>query len=484
MKKLLIAFIAVALFSCSDDFLSTNPTEFVSSDRIGEIAEFDPSILDGFLTGVYATMYTPGTGGTTGHDDLGHKGMDIFTDMMSSDMVLAGLNYGWYRGVTDYTWLEDISNNRNYVPWRYYYRVIFQANAVIDALGGTDAVLESEASRWSMGQAKAMRAYGYFYLSQLLQTDYDPNEAILPIYLSVSANTPQAPMGEVMALIEDDLTEAIDYLDTFDRGGKFEVNKPVAQGLLAYAYAAQGKYAEALPLCQDIINNGGFTLVQDDEITGGFNEVTTPGWMWGANITPDIGLNLVSWWGKVDIFTYSYAWAGDPKTIDESLFNQMRPSDKRIAQWGNASYGPYVPSQKFWNPDRTIGGSSADNNTMDYIYMRVAEFHLLGAESAAKSGNEGMARTMLKNFVSTRVDDASYVDGLSGGALIGEISFQTRMELWGEGKSYLLMKRNDESRTRGSNHILLSGATIAHDEPRATFLIPQQESLNNPFITD
>lgn len=484
LKILLTIIIAAVFIGCGDDFLETTATETLTQDRVSEIAEFDPTILDGTLVGVYSTMYTPGTGGTTGHDDLGQKGYDIFTDMLASDMVLGGLNFGWYRGITDYTWLEVVSNNRNYIPWRYYYRVIFGANQVIDALGGTEVVPEAEGQRWAMGQAKALRAYAYFYLSQLYQTDYDPAEEILPIYTRVSENQPQAPMGEVMALIEDDLLTAVDYLEGFQRTGKFEINKYVAEGLLAYVYAAQGKYDLAYPLCTDILDNGGFSVVQGSEVTGGFNDVNTPGWMWGIDITAQQQLNLVSWWGKMDIFTYSYAWAGDPKNIDESLYNQMDASDMRRDQFGNASYGPYVPAGKFYNPDLTIGGSSSDFNEMDYLYMRVAEFHLLAAESALKSSSvsEATAREHLKDLVSLRVDDASYIDNLSGQALMDEISLQTRLELWGEGKTYLLMKRNDETRTRGNNHILLAGQTIAHDEPRVSFLVPQQELLNNPFI--
>ena len=46
-------------------------------------------------------MYTFGVGGTTGHDDFGQKGIDIYTDMLESDMVLAALNYGWYSPLHD-----------------------------------------------------------------------------------------------------------------------------------------------------------------------------------------------------------------------------------------------------------------------------------------------------------------------------------------------------------------------------------------------
>ena len=45
---------------------------------------------------------------------------------------------------------------------------------------------------------------------------------------------------------------------------------------------------------------GGYALMSSTEITGGFNEVSTPGWMWGVDLNDEIGLGLVSWWGQMD----------------------------------------------------------------------------------------------------------------------------------------------------------------------------------------
>jgi hypothetical protein len=76
----------------------------------------------------------------------------------------------------------------------------------------------------------------------------------------------------------------------------------------------------------------------------------------------------------------------------------------------------------------------------------------------------------------------AYVDGLSGQALKNEIYLQTRIELWGEGKSYLAMKRNKATITRGSNHLSNVGIPIPYNDNRLTLEIPQSEVQNNPFI--
>jgi hypothetical protein len=115
--------------------------------------------------------------------------------------------------------------------------------------------------------------------------------------------------------------------------------------------------------------------------------------------------------------------------------------------------------------------------------MRVAEMYLLNAEAAAKTGDEATARQTLKTLLEERVDDVSYVDNLSGQALENEIYLQTRIELWGEGKSYLAMKRNMATITRGENHLSQAGESIPYNDDRLTFEIPLSEIQNNPLIT-
>lgn len=492
MKNKLIALIGgvsfLALSGCGEDYLEVEPSQFLTQEQVQEAAENNPDVVAGSMSGIYTLMFQTGTGGDGGHDDFGQKGYDIFSDFLSSDLALTISSYGWYRTVTEYQSTTDFTFSENYMVWRYYYRIIRSANLVIDALGGNDAVPELEENLHIMGQAKAMRAYAYFYLTQFYQRDYNPSEEILPIYLvSDSPNVGKSTAQEVFNQIISDLNDAIDHLDTFNRAAKAEVNQNVAKGLLAYTYAAMGEYAQVKTLTEEIINSGEFTLVNSTEATGGFNDVATPGWMWGVDITTDNGLDLVSWWGQMDAFTYSYQWAGDRKVIDESLFSQIPSNDVRKSQFYDDPSSAYhlAPLNKFYHPGRTIGGQRVI--TTDYVYMRVAEMYLLHAEASAATGDEAAARQSLKTLLVERLENAGdelYVDALSGQALMDEIYLQTRIELWGEGKTYLALKRTDNSTFRGTNHLSSVGETLQSDDPKLTFLIPQSEIQNNPFIND
>lgn len=498
---------ALMVSGCKKDFLKTQPTSFVTPEQLGDAARQDPKLLDGSIAGLYTTMFTVGVGGTTRHDDFGQKGVDIYSDMLSSDMVLGALNYGWYAPITRYTATVDFTTNEDYIPWRYYYRQIFGANAIIDILGGTDAVPETDALKATMGQAKAMRAYGYFYLSQLYAPDYgDGSAKILPIYTSTDAtkaNQPKSTAKEVWDLMVSDLTTAITYLDGFQRTTKDQVDQNVAKGLLAYVLAARGTpddWNQVASLCQDIKDAYPKTTPEELVYNGsnlaeaGFNNVATPSWMWGVDITLAQGLDLISWWGQVDLFTYSYAWAGDPKTIDEGLYNEIKSDDIRKGQFDppnggeEADYGyspgdfDYMPLNKFYDPGRIDGGQR--QITTDLLYMRSDEFYLLYAEAEAYLGDDDVARQALSSYLSDRITDVSYIDALSGQALKDEIYLQTRIELWGEGKSYLAMKRDKATITLGANHLFFDGDSFKYDDPKLTFVIPQAEVTNNPNLNN
>src|SRR5690606_11049574 len=107
---------------------------------------------------------------------------------------------------------------------------------------------------------------------------------------------------------------------------------------------------------------------------------------------------------------------------------------------------PKHPINKFFAAHRTALMNNKEiagqrEVTADYVYMRLEEMYLLSAEALARLDRDGEAVARLKQLLAIRIPDVSYVDGLAGHALEDEIYLQTRIELWGEGKTYLAMKR-------------------------------------------
>ena len=495
-RSLIYSLVAASLISigCSDDFLDpVRNTNVITSEDIASNADFNPDLLAGGLNGIGSLLIDPAGITGTRHYDFGQKGIDIWLDMLSGDMALSANTYGWYRDTANLVSTVDFSREENSIIWRYYYKVIALSNNVINGFGGNDAVPTTPDARHIYGQAKAYRAYAYFYLTQIFQRSYNPSQPILPYNDGDDANISysKVPASQIYDLIERDLTDAIALLDDFNPSSKQQISKHVAKGLLAYTYAAMGNYVDAKILSDEIIDSGAYPMTTAGQLAypgagSGFNDVNTPSWMWGYDVTADMGHGLISWWGQMDLFTYSYQAAGDRKTIDASLYASIPSNDIRRTQFAASGGAIRMPINKFFAPARTVEGQR--DVVTDLVFMRVDEFYLLSAEAAAKSGDETSAKNRLKQLLTIRLGSAAnadaYVDPLSGNDLRNAIYFQTKVEMWGEGKSYLAMKRNQATVTRGSNHVFRAGQSFIHDSDEMSYQIPQLEMDNNSLITD
>ncbi len=514
MKNKIIALLLMLVFgvACTEDFLETDSTQFISAKRMEEVGPYNPGTFNGLVRGIYSLMVQTGTGGTDlDHDDFGQKGYDIYLDLLSSDMVLAGYNYGWYEDVAKMSATIDYTDVINYKPWRYYYRIIYAANSVIDGLGGNDATLETQEEEWQMGQAKALRAHSYFYLASMFAESYDQGVNILPIYTSLDQEAqPLSSAADVWKLIKEDLEKSVELLDGFDRGSEMHaINADVANGLLAYTYLTLGEFGKAADAADAALGN--YSIIPRAKVAGGstiarnaysYFDGNGADWMWGFDLTLDQGLDLVSWWGQVDLFTYSYAWAGDPKSMDIGLYNSIEPGDVRKNQFADTwDEGILYPINKFYAEGRNIGGQR--EVTADYVFMRVEEMYLIKAEAEAFNNQDAMARETLKALLVERIGESmkpdpdnedemivdktadeniAFIDDLTGQALKDEIYKQWRVEMWGEGKSYFAMKRNKATIVR-EGHQDFNGVEIKYNEDRLTFDIPYQEIQDNPFIS-
>ena len=67
--------------------------------------------------------------------------------------------------------------------------------------------------------------------------------------------------------------------------------------MYAYVLGARGTdYNKAYNMAVQAISS--YPVMVGAEVTGGFNNVNTPGWMWGVDLNNDIGLGLSLGGGK------------------------------------------------------------------------------------------------------------------------------------------------------------------------------------------
>ncbi len=472
--------------SCGKDYLETSPKTYINFEDYGKSAKKNPDLLISTLNGIYKEMVDLKVGNTNLACDFGQKSIDIFTDMLCGDMALTKNQFNVYSRFANLQTTNDYTKEENSIPWTYYYKIINHSNALITSLSGIYPSKNKELN-YVMGQCKALRAYAYFYLLQLYSIEYKPNEHILPLLLTPEQSVePQSTNETVYNQIIKDLKEAIILLQGYSRKGiKYKINQDIAKALLAYVYASMENtnfYEDAKKLTDEIIDSGKYPLLEGKELTtNGFRNVSTKSWLWGYDITESLELFTGSWWGQVDLYTYGYQ-VSDTKAIDENLYNLIRNDDVRKGQFETKNKEFYLaPTNKFFDKKKKIDGIK-EAISKDYIFMRIAELYLLNAEVSAKLGNEISAKNRLKTLLKTRISDISYIDDLSNQQLFDEIYLQTRIELWGEGKSYLAMKRFKKSITRGKNHLYHSQKTFNYNDDILTFSIPIAEIMNNPNI--
>ncbi len=488
MKKIifyLLPFLILSITGCKKDYLETEPSNAVSEELL--FSNF--GAVTAALNGIYKEQFASGIGGSTGHDNFGQKSFDLQMDLMGNDMIVHSQGYGWMN--TDYSltaWQSAVTGQQSDNAWFRYYDINKQANALINNVQGLEATKDKKDAL--QGQAYGLRAYSYYYLTNLFQQTYKGNESKpgVPIY------TVDTIVGKVRGTLEDDykliladLNEAETLLTGKSRADKSVIDVQVVQGFKARVGLLMHDWVAAASNAKKA--RTGYSLMKREDYTkrNAFSSVSNSESMWGSIIPEDQATIYASFWSHIDIGTGGYAALGGQKKITKALYDQINDADIRKAAFTEPGTGtnsnPDYNSMKFQTP---VAGKWAG----DYQYMRVSEMYLIEAEGLARqTGKDAEAIAVLEELVKARFPTYS-ATGLSGNDLIDEILLQRRIELWGEGFSLIDIKRLNQGLDRpqgAGNH----GApnfnpgiyTSSPADPKFIMRIPQRELDNNINMT-
>ncbi len=556
MKKInsiLVLAGALALSSCASSFLNREPNGSTVTQQQYEKLD---NTLEGSMRGIYALMYDMNS---SDHDAFGKRAIDMYGDLLCGDMALTSYSYGWFytdeRGMT-YT-------SRTGTVWAYYYKMLHNINSVL-AVVNTQSEVVSKVAELGLpnaytkanlpcvidattkdtlytytenevkeagyyAQALTMRGYVYSCLLQLYtsttsQLNGNYETLCFPVYdvITMDKSQPLSKISDVYAKLEGDLETAILYFDAFaansSRTSKLEANVDVASGILAYSYLNKGwpqgnksgnaykeAYTNALTYAEKVINSGSYSVLPNNDVwTNGFNDVNSSNWIWGQDVTTETASGLQSFFGQVDVHTYSYAWAGDTKAIDENLYKAMGEYDARRRWFSDGADGykaafKYAPVRKFFSSKCPISTAQDDIDRewlSDNVFMRIEAMYLIAAEAEYRLGDYDKAKIYLTEVTSQRIDTAAtaaaeytaFEDGLNQSNLLAAIELNWRVELWGEGYGLMTLRRlanetsGDNKRKRGSNHCSDAGSEIDASAAKFIYQIPSSETSYNPNL--
>lgn len=515
MKKLqyLLVLAVVALFAtgCAESYLDQLPGG--SSITEGQYKEMD-DLIEGSAKGVYVRMYP-----FSDHDEFGERSINMYGDFLCGDMAMRTRNYGWF----DTDEQGQTYTRRGYF-WAYYYQIIRHCNRTINMLDEVgrpvittkpDTLSEDQ---YNYGvyyaQALAMRGWAYAGLSRyFMKVGETTTELAFPIYTEedTKADTiigrERATAADVYLRIEEDLTTAIQFFNVYrdwERTNKIEMNADIARIHLAYSYLNKGDYTNAYKYATEAIDSTTYTLLPKESVlTTGFNNIDNNNWIWGKDVTVQNTSSLASFFGQCDIYSYSYAAAGDVKGIDMNLYDSIPAWDIRKGWWNKyynklkdkdsktADRYRFAPDGKFYSASsKTIMG---DRDWLsDDVYMRVELAYLIAAEAAARNNDLTNAQKYLFDITDLRADDnqasaySAWKTNVSASqdAMLAAIKYNWRVELWGEGYGLQTFRRYGESVKLGENHRRSKKEIDPSTDRVFTFELPTSEMYYNPYIRE
>ena len=549
MKKNITILLLAALFlsSCADNWLDRQyQGGSLSQEQYDKLSS---EKMKGTLLGIYAMIYTMGG---SEHDEFGQRSIDLWGDLLSGDIALTNKTYGWL--YTDEQMLTVSA--RTGTIWGFYYGMLHNINTTVFSIENSSKIMEliathgypgdggeyaytEEETEYAlyMAQALAMRGYCYGNLARwytpVVKSSYMTGYTIdtykcVPVYTESNMNEPQAlsTSAEVYNRTFSDLSTSIMLFEKFgayyeevqgteySRNTKLEVDVNVARGLIAYAYLNAAPYYKnvdnnkmktyyrlAHKYANDVILSGEYRLLKNSELcTTGFNNVDHSSWMWGQNVVVETSGGLKSWFGQMDIHSYSYAWAGDTKVLDDGLKTDIeaRAWDGRI-NWFNdgkkKSTFKDCPDGKFFSalsPESTAEEDIDREWLSDNIFMRYESMYLIASEACYFIDSLSASADYLTQITDERMntkypfaqdDYTTYKTSLSNGAtLLKEIEYNWRVEMWGEGYGLQTFRRLTGTKKRGGNHDYSGGSEVNASDHSFNMNIPSSEATYNPNI--
>ena len=181
----------------------------------------------------------------------------VFGDVASDDAVKGG-DAG---DRSEITYVNDFAVNPDNGEiesiWKHYYEGIVRANYVTSYV--PDINMDEELKQRIIAEAKFLRAYFYFHLTNIF--------GAIPLKTTASANVDDlniaiSPVEAIYALIEQDLTDASTTLPvSYGNNNIGRATRGAALGLLAKVYLFQGKWELALENANAVTQLGIYSLM-------------------------------------------------------------------------------------------------------------------------------------------------------------------------------------------------------------------------------
>lgn len=466
MKNIKRSLWGLSLMAVSILFLASGCKKFLDRKPLtGTLDDLEQGGIQGLVYGIYSNVKNYDNGQVFG--GIPWHGMHNFRSDDSQKGSEPSDGAEWVAPFDNYQYVKDLWASNFY--WDGHFAVINLTNTALqtaDSLGLTDQ--NSDVNR---AEARFFRAFCYF---DLVRTYGEVPKIDFRVYQASEANVPKAPIAEIYALIDADLTFAANNLPsnwlTPAGNNQFpgRLTRWAAKALLAKTHLYRQNHNQALGLLQEIINSGQFSL--NPSYYGLFKDAGENGsesileWQnyVGPNRTDDYGswyatcqgvraANATGWnlgWGwntPTEAFVKSFE-AGDPRLPSTVLFTGQS-DDPSTGGYGGVLPDSTVLPQKYWNKkvyaDPAVRRSTGYLDGAYWINQRViryADVLLMAAECDNELNNRVSAGGFL-NQVRARVSMPDISTSITQDSMRTVIKKERRAELGLEGERFFDLVR-------------------------------------------
>ncbi|HEY8661350.1 MAG TPA: RagB/SusD family nutrient uptake outer membrane protein [Hanamia sp.] len=245
-----LAFVVLAISSCSKDVLKETPLDFLAPENAYNTL---PGIKQG-IAGLYTSVRTNWFYGVN----------DNATQLygMGTDLDYYGEDPGSARFLTDYSTFFNPSNTYISGFWVLNYQAIQRVNVLIKGINSAEPSIWADDNQKNayLAEAKFFRAFAY----RILTAFYGDVPLVDYVITSAKTDFVRAPKADIYKLMEDDLSFAAAHLP---EPGKEEAPGRLTQGaawhMLSELYINEAKYQLAVDAASKVINGYHYTLMKN-----------------------------------------------------------------------------------------------------------------------------------------------------------------------------------------------------------------------------
>ena len=509
--------VALSLAACSKEYMETTPESAVAPATIFATTDNANLAINGMCK-MMTTQYLS-TQGLNGEGTIKTWYGNFGNDLQRCNQT------GW-AALWNHTYNEQVNSVYLTYPWYYYYKIISNANTVIeniDAAEGPDAE-----KKFIKAQALVFRAHSYTMLMQLYAYRWqDSNNGSangVALRLTTSADEEGnydialSSQADCYTQIYKDCDDAIQlFTESGLKRGASEFYKPD----INVAYAVKTRAAlvredwNTVVACAPKARQGHPLMSAAQYMNGGFSDENNE-WIWGVYEAEDQTIYYYSFFAYQASNASSSMQRNYPLAISKELYQQIPTTDVRRGLWLEPTAAEYADK----NLSKTTGRSTGllytrafkdykdklYSTSLVFMYMqfkfqctfypgggsfniyRSAEMYLAEAEALCHiGGRDAEVQSLLKEL--NKNLDPSYTCTKTGAALLKEVKLYRRIDLWGEGFDWFDYKRWNEPIVRksiaqgGSFHASFAVTINPADGNKWTWKIPRNETDYNKLIS-